>query len=597
MKHSSFRRLVVPACLVALASTIPALSAADRAEVIIPAADLATPDQRAEEPTPGKWWLNRHAQDWGAPNGTILMTGQPSGEAVKNGLWEVIPMTRFVPYRVPDLVIDPKVTGWYRIHVGLYRDGLDAWSPPLLQAKLSGEPYPEYLQAPRDATGRIAEAYWKAADLTGKKIHIIQPRGPMPRAGSGYMGGISQVRITPMTDQEVAESKQERELPPANQRLFAMLDTTDEIFWNGTAESEDDIRAMVYRHKEAGFGRIYWRCYGTFLDNSLSVPEATARWSQEDDDKWVKKQNAGAGWLNYIDLARRFDPLAVAVAYGREAGCEVHAMVRFTNYNRAPYANFWHEHPEFYAQMLATEKDPKTGNPIPIQPYKRNPYPRILSFAYPEVRTYYVSFFKQLASTGTKGIMIDLLRHPPIAGYEPIVTDAFKKKYGKDMEPLDIYRDPLVQEHLSGYFRLFLEELRKAIGNDIEISVRSSGPDGFALRGQEWIDAGLINTIIDGQWYSGNGVRPTIDATVAAAGTRGKAMAVADLGEVDPKNNWRPVKGGILSPASIEALAKAYSGRGVAAFGLYESTVHVWSPETRRAIRAAGWNYNPWMKK
>ena len=38
--------------------------------------------------------------------------------------------------------------------------------------------------------------------------------------------------------------------------------------------------------------------------------------------------------------------------------------------------------------------------------------------------------------------MIDLLRHPPIAGYEPIVTEAFKKKYGKDMETLDVYSDP-----------------------------------------------------------------------------------------------------------------------------------------------------------
>jgi hypothetical protein len=157
------------------------------------------------------------------------------------------------------------------------------------------------------------------------------------------------------------------------------------------------------------------------------------------------------------------------------------------------------------------------------------------------------------------------------------------------MEPLDIYRNPEVVEHLSGYFRLFLEELRRTIGSEIEISVRCSGPNNFALRGKEWIDAGLINTIVDGHWYSGNGPRPTIDETVAAVGIRGKAMAAAEVSEVDPKQNWRPIKGGILSPSSIEALAKAYSGRGVAAFGLYESTIHTWDPDTRRAIRAAGW--------
>ena len=281
--------------IIAAASVTPVYS--QRGEIIIPAAKMAAAEQMAEAPAPGKWWLNRNAQAWGAMNGTILMTGQPSEETLKTGFWDVIPMFRFVSARVPDLVVDPKATGWYRIHVGLYRDDIDDWSPPMLQGKISGERFPD--------------------------------------------------------------------------------------------------------------------------------------------------------------------------------------------------------------------------------------------------------------------------------------------------------KDPEVQEHLSGYLRLFLVELRQAIGKDIEISIRSSGPDNYALRGKEWIEAGLIDTIIDGQWYSGNGPRPTIDATVAAAGSRGKAMAAAEMSNVDPKKNWQPIKGGVLSPAAIEALAKAYSGRGVAAFGLYESTVHTWSPDARRAIRAAGWDYKP----
>jgi hypothetical protein len=415
----------------------------------------------------------------------------------------------------------------------------------------------------------------------------------MPHTGAGRLGGMAQIRLVPMTAEEVAAAKHEIELPPKEQRLFALLDSTDEMFWNGSAETEDEIRGIVWRHQQAGFGRVYWRAFGTFLDNSLDVPAAAARWTEKDDEAFRKKNGTPAGWLKYIDVARRFDPLKVAAEYGREIGCDVHAMVRLTNFNRPPYANFWHEHPEFYTQMLASEKDPKTGERVPTLPYKRVPYSRVMSFAYPEVRTFYVSFFKQLASTGVKGIMIDLLRHPPIAGYEPIVADAFKEKYGKEMEPLDIYHHPEVQEHLSQYLRLFLVELRQAIGPDIELSVRTSGPNGFALRGQEFIEAGLINTIVDGQWYSGNGPRPTIDATVAAVGTRGKAMAAADASDVDPEHNWQARKGRFLSPHALEALAKAYSGRGVSAFGLYESTLHAWNPDARRAIRNAGWNFDP----
>ena len=131
-----------------------------------------------------------------------------------------------------------------------------------------------------------------------------------------------------------------------------------------------------------------------------------------------------------------------------------------------------------------------------------------------------------------------MLRHPPIAGFETIVTEVFKKKYGMEMETRDLYRDPLVQEHLSGYLKLLLIDLRKEMGKEIEISVRCSGPDQFGLRGKEWVADGLIDTIIDGNWYSGYGPRPTIDATVAAVGQRGQAFAIAESVDVDPKAGW-----------------------------------------------------------
>jgi hypothetical protein len=145
---------------------------------------------------------------------------------------------------------------------------------------------------------------------------------------------------------------------------------------------------------------------------------------------------------------------------------------------------------------------------------------------------------------------------------------------------------------MSGYLRAFLVALRKAIGDSIEISVRTCGPDGFGLRGKEWIEAGLIDTIVDGQWPHGNKPRSTIDATVAAAASRGKAMAAADYFDAEAKNDWAPRPGPVLAE-TIAALAQAYSGRGVSSFGLYESTVFTWCPDLRRAIREAGRNFEP----
>src|SRR5262249_17631306 len=215
-----------------------------------------------------KWWLRKEAKDWNI-DWPVLMTGEPSDKAIKQGEWVVPAASRFVPYRVPGLAVEVKLTGWYRIHVGLYNDTVDPMIRPQLLARLSREPYPEYLRAPSRSKERNPEVYWKAADLTGQKIHLLQPPAPMPHPGYGWLGGITHLRLVPMTDAEVAAAKKEIELPQAEKRLFGMLDYTDEVFWWGTLEGADDVRAIVYRHAQAGFGRLYWRAYGSHLDNSL----------------------------------------------------------------------------------------------------------------------------------------------------------------------------------------------------------------------------------------------------------------------------------------------------------------------------------------
>lgn len=570
--------------LLALVTLGTVAAGQERQEVRIGAEELAKPAQRADMPTAGKWWLNR-----GSEGGPMLLTGKVTGSKGAEKEWGVTPGDRFVHYRVPTLVVDPKVKGWHKIYVGLLHEPTDPFAR--LFARLTREPYPEYLQAPDRPKSKAPETYWKAADLTGQKIHLEQPPAPTSFPGYGWYAGITHIRLVPMTDAEVAAAKQEIELPPHERRLFGMLDYTDEVFWWGTLETEEDIRAIVYRHRETGFGRIYWRAWGSHLDNSLSIPAAAPRWTDEDEKRWCAQKKCKVGWMPYISITKKFDPLKVAVEYGAKNDCEVHAWVRFTNLNREPYANFWHDNKKFLAQMLAVNIEPGTGKRTPIKPYKMKPYARVLSMAYPEVRAFYISFFKQLASTGTKGIMIDLLRHPPIAGYEPIVTEAFQQKYGKDMRELDVFSDPLVNEHLSGYLRTFLVDLRKEIGKDIEISVRSRGPDGFALRGKEWIAEGLIDSIVDGNWYSGNGPRSTVGATVEAAGTRGHAYAVIEPWDVDPTKGWNR-RMGRIAPETIDALAKAYTGKGLTGIGVYESTEFEWIPELRHAIRRAGWTWH-----
>jgi len=561
---------------------------AQRPEIRIEADRIAAPGLQADTPTPGQWWLNRAAHDWKASQGTVLMTGRPAETQGDGGFLKVEPADQFVPYQVPQLEVDPQLTGWYRIFLGLYHKATG--SGDRLLARLSREPYPEYLQTPVGAQSRIVEVYWKAAELTGQKILLQQVAAPTPHPGFGFVGGVDYIRLVPMSSAEVAAARRELTLPPRRQRLVALLDYTTEVFWEGTARTEDDMRAIVYRHQQAGFGRVYWRCYGTFLDHSSAVPEAAPRWTAADERRWSRNQKSQAAWQPYIDLTRRFDPLRVAVEYGKQHGVEVHAMVRFMNYNREPYSNFWHDNKQFHC--LYHVKADERRSEILDRPRELFTYPRVLSLAYPEVRAYYVKFFKQIAATGTPGILIDLLRWPPIAGYDPIVIEAFQKKYGEDMRRRHITRDRLVHEHLSGYLRQFLVDVRKEIGNEIQIAVRCDGPDKFAFKGQQWIEEGLVNAIFN-SGSGGSAPRSSITASLAAAGQRGAVYAVVHANsDVDPRRVSQARKG-LLTPASLQALAGHYSGRGIRGVGIYESSISMRFPEMRRAIRAAGWEYDP----
>jgi hypothetical protein len=568
--------------------------AEERKPVVLTAADLAPPSVRTDEPTPGKWWLQRGVE--GVPGKALLLTGKVDERPLPREHlteWGIVPPDYYTtPQRVPALEIDPKLTGWYRIQLGMphlaRHDTGNAWYyEPRLGGRLSDEPYPEYLQTPLTTGTAVALVDWRSADLTGKKLRLEQPPAPMMHPGRGWYGGVSHLVFTPLTDAEVKAAQAEQSLPPVKDRLFGLLDTPDEIWWFGTAESADDIKGIIYRHERAGFGRVYWRCWGSHLDNSLAIPDVNALWTDANDEAFRKANKCAAGWKTYLDLPKQFDPLKVAVDYGKDRGIEVHAWVRLTNLNRAPYAEFWHKHPEY--QALVASRDAKTGE------IRTSRYSRVLSFAHPEVRAFYVTICKQMASTGTRGILLDLLRHPPLGGFEKPTLDAYKAKYGedllarvqagKDSREL-LIQDPKVIDVFADFLEQFLRDLRKEVGPEPEIAIRSSGPDKYGLRGKKWVESGLIQTIIDGHWYSGRGPRPTIDATVAAAGGRGNAYAIADPGNVDPKT-WGNLPGS-LSPEAILALARHYKAKGVRRFGLYESTEFCWRPEARRAIREAG---------
>lgn len=115
---------------------------------------------------------------------------------------------------VPDICLDPKLTGWYRIYTGMLHTVGDEGADNLTGFALSSDRFPRYFehyyQGNFDRAPLIAEAFWKAADMTGQSVRIIHPENGRP-----CLSNAAYLKFVPMSGEEVAEELADRPMHPA----------------------------------------------------------------------------------------------------------------------------------------------------------------------------------------------------------------------------------------------------------------------------------------------------------------------------------------------------------------------------------------------
>ena len=142
--------------------------------------------------------------------------------------------------------------------------------------------------------------------------------------------------------------------------------------------------------------------------------------------------------------------------------------------------------------------------------------------------------------------------------------------------------DPRIGEHHSGYINRFLREVRKALPG-IEISARIRNMNEFGLDAAAWVREGLVDTIIEGNWYTPNRPRDVEKGVLAV--TRGTPVRAYVVAETETPGWTTPVEQRRwFSAADILDYARVYREKGIGRFGLYESTIFLWYPDMRRAI-------------
>jgi len=238
--------------------------------------------------------------------------------------------------------------------------------------------------------------------------------------------------------------------------------------------------------------------------------------------------------------------------------------------------------------MLAAKKDPATGKAHRIVPYKRVPYRRVLSLAYPEVAGVFTSSSsRQIAATARAASSSTCCAILPSPVSSRIVTYAFRKKYAKHENPRLLSR-PARPEHLSQYLKLFLVELRREVGNDMDIRFRLLRTRAdYALRGRNGC-RGAPDTIKRRNWYSGNApVRPST-ATVDAAGSVAMPWPSPIEATSDRKKAGAPYPA--LFSAERQHACPTYSAEG-RTLSDYETTLFTWQPEMRQPFGLAGLDF------
>ncbi|MBT3377174.1 MAG: family 10 glycosylhydrolase, partial [Lentisphaerae bacterium] len=349
-----------------------------------------------------------------------------------------------------ELEIAPRLQGPHRIHIGLHYEkttGDQRYYGAALHVRLDGEPYRVLMESRRP----FAEHVFKAAEMAGRRL-VLATLSERPAF-------VDYIRFEPLTPAEFAETETQRKTP--HEMDVVGINDVNVWMWLYTTRSEWDFRDTIGQHVHAGFNRVYW------MANAGAVFYHTDVGTRYQRDKRGFTPRSGY-------MVENFRPLEAGVKAAHDMGVEILGWYRLNNNfaskqileELGPGLNstFFMGHPEF--RLLRANGSPESSK---------------YSFAYPAVRDYVRALCVEMVRKGVDGLMLDLLRHPPLAGYEPPLVDGYMKVHGVDARKVK-RSDSAEFARWSAYrarhsFTQFVIELAdelKRIGKPVPIGLRCS---------------------------------------------------------------------------------------------------------------------------
>lgn len=319
--------------------------------------------------------------------------------------------------RPQNVELAPKLTGWYRIFVGIGAYGIsaeDTLNTNVVNMKLTRDGAFMHL-APSGHSGyayhAVQESFWRCADMTGQNVEIAKhPYGAPTDAMLAW------VRFVPMEQDEVDAHLADLGRTDTK-RIYATNDMHG-MLGNYGLRNADDWHTTVQEYVESD---VEWLSVEniTIFDGEPSTGSAETFAFSRPCDEIIQER-----------LKKDFTPemLTDLAAYGKKQGIKMCVSMRMGAWGlEFPYDQmyFVNAFAEAHQELRCVDRD---GSPIDA-----------LSYMYEPVQEYILNQFVTMAGTGCDAVEMIFSRGVPYVLFEQPFVDRFLKEYGEDPRylPLD----------------------------------------------------------------------------------------------------------------------------------------------------------------
>lgn len=380
---------------------------------------------------------------------------------------------------VSDLTIEPKLSGYYDIYIGMYINGQFS-GHELHEAfiKLSSDKsFTTVSPCARIGNHKIDEFLWRTVDMTGESITLRHPTNVM---GESPETALALLRLVPLTEDEykarMAEFSYEK-----NKNVMSTYCTID-FMYKYNPQKKEDFLTIADEFAGTDVDSLAIEYLG-MLDGELAG--GSDRWAfNKARDKFLYE-----GLRKFILTEDNVYPMIIK--RGQENGLKMYMSMRMgawgADFPKDDYLvnGFTPKHPE----LRCLDRD---GTPL-----------HKMSFAYPEVRKFMVDCFTKMMTYGADGISLLYTRGTPYVLFEEPIQKLFNEKYPNiDCRELPNTDEKLIKvrsEVMTGFMR----ELRSMVdsfgeGKKINVHVMTSVKDNlyYGLDIPTWVHEGLIDNII-----------------------------------------------------------------------------------------------------